>query len=105
IEYQGLIMADRIIAVSQFTKDIITQQYNIPENKVEVAYNALNVEDLGGYEYDTRTYNYLESLKQEGYTVVSTVTRFTTQKGLTNLLRAAAKALSKYDKLAFLLAG
>lgn len=105
IEYQGLVMADRVIAVSEFTKNMIVEQYSIPANKIEVAYNALNLEDLGSYDYDLRTYNYLESLKREGYTIVSTLTRFTAQKGLTNLLRAAAKALSKYDKLAFLLAG
>ncbi len=106
IEYQGLMMADRIIAVSNITKNIIVEKYKIPADKIEVVYNAIDVATLNdGYEYDFSTYSYLESLKREGYTIISTVTRFTVQKGLTNFVKAAARALEKYDKLAFLLAG
>lgn len=105
IEYQGLMMADRIIAVSNITKQIIVQKYGIPADKVEVVYNAIDLKSLPYYEYDRRTYKYLESLKEEGYTVVSTVTRFTVQKGLTHFIRAAARASEKHDKLVFLLAG
>lgn len=106
IEYNGLVMADRIIAVSQITKDIIIEKYGIPADKIEVVHNALDVTGFNdGYEYDMRTYKYLETLKNEGYTIITTITRFTIQKGLTNLIRAAAKACSRYDKLAFLLVG
>lgn len=106
IEYQGLMMADRIIAVSQITKNIIMQKYNIPGDKIEVVHNAIDIDSLNdGYQYDNRTYKYLEALKSEGYTVVVTITRFTIQKGLTFFIKAAAKACEKYDKLVFLLAG
>lgn len=106
IEQQALLLADRIIAVSNITKSIIVQQYHIPADKIEVIYNAIDTADLDdGYEYDMRTYKYLEALKEEDYTIVSTVTRFTVQKGLTQFIRAAARASEKYDKLAFLLAG
>ncbi|MEI6850762.1 MAG: glycosyltransferase family 4 protein [Candidatus Saccharibacteria bacterium] len=106
IEYQGLIMADRIIAVSGITKKIIIEKYGIPADKIEIVHNAIDVTDFDdGYQYDLRTYKYLEALKSEGYTIISTITRFTIQKGLDNLIKAAAKACSKYDKLAFLLVG
>lgn len=106
IEYQGLMVADRIIAVSDITKSIIIQKYGIDPDKIEVVHNAIDVADLNdGYVYDYRTYRYLEALKREGYTIVSTVTRFTIQKGLTHFIRAAARASEKYDKFAFLLAG
>lgn len=105
IEYQGLLMADQIIAVSNFTKNIIMQKYGIPAEKIDVVHNALNTDQLGAYYYDGRTYAYLEALKDEGYTVVATVTRFTVQKGLTHFIRAAARASEKYHKLVFLLAG
>lgn len=106
IEYQGLMMADRILAVSGITKDIIVRRYNIPADKIEVVHNAIDTSTLDpSYEYDQRTYRYLESLKQEGYTIVTTITRFTVQKGLTHLIEGAAKALSKYNRLAFLFAG
>lgn len=105
IEQQALLMADRIIAVSGITKEIIVRRYGIPADKVEVVYNAIDAVSLGNYDYDMSTYRYLEALKEEGYTIVATVTRFTIQKGLTHFLKAAARACEKYDKLAFLLAG
>ncbi len=106
IEYNGLMMADRIIAVSNITKNIIIEKYKIPADKIEVVHNAIDVTNFDdGYEYDLRTYKYLEALKDEGYTIISTITRFTIQKGLHNFIKAAAKACSRYDKLAFLLAG
>ena len=106
IEYQGLIMADRIIAVSAITKQIIVEKYGIPADKVEVVYNAIDTFSFDqNYEYDQRTYRYLEGLKAEGYTVVSAVTRLTIQKGLGNLVRAMAKAIEKYDRMVLLLAG
>ena len=105
IEYQGLMMADRIIAVSGITKNIIIHRYGIPADKIEVVHNAIDPASLGTYDYDGRTYRYLESLRREGYTVVSTVTRFTAQKGLTQLVRGMARACERYDKLVLLLAG
>lgn len=105
IEQQGLLMADRIIAVSNITKSLIVQKYGIPADKIEVMYNAIDVESLGNYAYDRRTYAYLESLRDEGYTVITTLTRLTVQKGLTHFIRAAARASEKHDKLLFLLAG
>ena len=106
IEYQGMMMADRIIAVSGTTKQIIIDKYGIAANKIEVVYNAIDPSSFDdGYVYDERTYKYLEGLKAEGYTIVSAVTRLTIQKGLGNLVRAMAKAIEKYDRLVLLLAG
>ena len=106
IEYHGLMMADRILAVSQNTKNIIVEKYGIPANKIEVVYNAIDVDSLNdSYVYDEGTYQYLTALQQDGYTVVSTITRFTAQKGLAFLVRAAAKALQVNSKIAFLLVG
>jgi glycogen synthase len=106
IEYTGLMMADRILAVSNITKNILIHRYHIPADKIEVVHNAIDLSSFDdGYDYDRRTYRYLEALKSEGYTVVVTVTRFTIQKGLTNLVNAAAKVCRKLDKVVFLLAG
>ena len=105
IEQHGLMMADRIIAVSQITKDIIVKNYHIPPEKIEVIYNAIDLASLPPHEYDIDTYKYLEDLKSDGYTIVGTLTRLTVQKGLTYFVRAASAALSKYDKVAFVLSG
>lgn len=106
IEYHGLMVADRILAVSEITRQIIITKYNIPADKVEVVHNAIDVTSFDdGYAYDQRTYKYLEGLKSEGYTIISAVTRFTIQKGLEYLMRAFAKANEKNDRIALLLAG
>jgi glycosyltransferase involved in cell wall biosynthesis len=105
IEQEALQMADRIIAVSNITKGIIVEKYGIPTDMVEVVHNAIDVESFGDYNYDQRDYRYFEALKHEGYTIVATLTRFTVQKGLTHLMRAAARACEKYDRFVFLLAG
>lgn len=106
IEQQGLLVADRIIAVSQFTKDLIIEKYDIEPDKIEVVHNTLDVKSLDdGYLYDEATYTYLEGLKQEGYTIVSSVARLSLQKGIDHLIRAFARATQKYDRLALLLAG
>ena len=105
IEQEGLIMADRIIAVSNITKQLIIDKYHIPADKIEVIHNSIDIHDLGNHIYDTSTYLYLEMMKREGYKVVSSIGRLTIQKGLTYLLEAAARASEKSDNLLFLFVG
>lgn len=105
IEQHALLMADRIIAVSNITKNIIVERYGIPAENIEVVHNAIDVNSFSEYTYDHRGYSYIEALKNEGYTVVASLTRFTVQKGLTHFLKAAARACEKYDRFVFLLAG
>lgn len=106
IEQQALLMADKIIAVSNITKAIIVQNYGIPADKVDVVHNAIDVHSFDAqYIYDLSTYQYLESLKEEGYIVAATITRFTVQKGLAHLMHAAKHVCDAYDKVVFLFAG
>lgn len=106
IEREGLMYADKIIAVSQATKDIIVKKYDIPASKINVVYNSLDEDFVrSAYHYDNEDYKYLEKMKSLGYTVISTVGRFTVQKGLTNMMKAAARAISKNKKLIFVFAG
>ncbi len=106
IEYEGLMMADRIIAVSETTKRIIHEKYHIPLNKIEVIYNSLDEDyEKNNYEFADNAYRSIKRLKDNGYTIVSTVGRFTIQKGLQNLMRAAALAIKKNPKLLFVFAG
>ena len=106
IEREGLVLADKILAVSNSTKNIIHEKYEIPLDKIDVVYNSLD-EDFAKqvYKLDKAQYKYIEALKAKGYTIVSTVGRFTVQKGLTHLLHAAAKAIRRNPKLVFVLAG
>lgn len=106
IEYEGLMVADKIIAVSELTKRIINEKYHIPLEKIDVIYNSLDEDyEKSNYNFDKNLYKYLTYLKNKGYTIISTVGRFTIQKGLRNLMYAAAEALSRDDKLIFVFAG
>jgi glycosyltransferase involved in cell wall biosynthesis len=106
VEREGLLMADKIIAVSKATKKIIHDRYGIPWDKIDVAYNSLDEGFVTSkYAFESESYKYISAMKQQGYTIVSTVGRFTVQKGLTHMMHAAARAISKEPKLLFVFAG
>ena len=106
IEREGLLLADEIIAVSESTKRIIHEKYKIPLSKISVVYNSLDEDyESTPYNFNQDYHKYIRNLKSRGYTIVSTVGRFTIQKGLKNLMRAAAMALTKNSKLMFVFAG
>ena len=105
IEAEGLLMADRIIAVSALTKALIVQNYHIPADKIDVVHNAFDPNEFLVYDSDAITYRYLETLRDEGVTIVSSLGRLTVQKGLFQLLHGFSKAVSKYPKMALLIAG
>lgn len=106
VEQYGLTMADRIVAVSAATKKLLVERYDIPADKIEVVHNSVDHDSIFGQSLPERTgYTYARRLQQEGYTVISTIGRLTIQKGLVHFLRAAARALSRYDRLLFIIAG
>lgn len=106
IEREGLMLADRIIAVSETTKRIIHEKYHIPLSKIEVIYNSLDENYMDEhYNFDQNPYAYLTRLKASGWSIISTVGRFTVQKGLYNMMHAAARAIAKNPKLMFVFAG
>ena len=104
IEYNTLCMADRIVAVSQATKHLLVQRYDIPAGKIDVVHNSIDAESLVPLD-DENTYSYLVQMKQHGYKVVASLGRLTLQKGLTHLLRAARQVIDRNPKVLFLLAG
>jgi len=104
IEYTTMMIADRVLAVSQLTKDSIVHQYGIPADKIAVVHNSIDpdmVQPLDG----GNAYRYLATLKEQGYRVVVNVGRLTIQKGLPNLLRAAKEVVQRAPKTMFLIVG
>ncbi len=104
IEAISFMLADRIIAVSQHTKNMIIEDYGIPEDKIEVVHNSIDpatVEPLDG----DNTYKYLRAMQAKGYRIVVAVSRLTVQKGLPNLLHAAKEVIQRAPKTLFLIVG
>lgn len=104
IEYHTLLLADRIAAVSQLTKDMIVREYNIPADKIEVVYNSVDPEELGALDEDN-VYQYLQGMKRHGYKVVVSIGRLTIAKGIYNLLQTAQRVMERNPKILFLIAG
>ena len=104
IEALGLLMADKIVAVSQHTKQSIIDDYGIPPNKIEVVYNSIDAKDIEPLD-NQNVYKYLSLMKSLGYRVVVNVGRLTIQKGLPNLLMAARLVIDKAPKTLFLIVG
>jgi len=104
IENTALHMADKILAVSQHTKNAIIRDYHIPASKIEIVHNSIEPSDITPLD-ETNAYDYLSLMKRNGYKVVVNVGRLTIQKGLPNLLRAAKEVIRRQPKTLFLFVG
>ena len=96
IEREGMHTADRIIAVSNFTRDIIINRYGISSEKVEVVHNG--AERNGSNTLTANTVSKDEKL-------VLFLGRITMQKGPEYFLQAAKKVLEIMDNVKFVMAG
>lgn len=104
IEYQGMMLADRVIAISQRVKDTIINQYRIPPDKVVVVHNSVALDEQLPYQ-SGNVYHYLDTMKKAGYKVVTNIGRLTIQKGLTHLLDTAKLVIEFQPKTYFLIVG
>lgn len=98
--------ADRIVAVSDFTRQAIAREYGVPLDKIDVAHNSIERDDIIPVDYHlATTYQYLAALRAQGWRVVANVGRLTIQKGLPNLLRAAKIVVDTAPKTMFMIVG
>lgn len=104
IEYLTFLTADQLIAVSQITKNKIIEEYNIPEDKIEVVHNSFDHSEMIPSQSENM-YTYLSLMKENGYKVVSSNGRLTMQKGLPNFLRAFADVVRIEPKTLLLVVG
>jgi glycosyltransferase involved in cell wall biosynthesis len=98
IERQGMERADKVIAVSHYTRSIIISRYGISPDKVEVVYNGVERNGNGNW-----------PLEQAGIAkdekIVLFLGRITMQKGPEYFLYAAKKVLEVIDNVKFVMAG
>ena len=99
-----MMLADRIISVSEHTKKAIIKEYAIPADKIEVIHNSIDLKDVQPLDTDN-TYKYLAKMKKHGYRIVVNVGRLTVQKNLPNLLLAAKEVIARAPKTIFLFVG
>ena len=97
IERRGMHGAMKVIAVSSLTKNLITHHYGIEADKVEVVYNAI---DVNGNGFDEEKYSIHKDEK-----IVLFLGRITMQKGPEYFIAAAKKVLEVMDNVKFVMAG
>jgi len=96
IERAGFEAADRIVAVSHFTKDTIVRRYSIDPDKITVVHNAVSKE---------RRLGHMRIEKPFKEKLVLFLGRITFQKGPDYFVEAAAKVLEKNPNVRFAMAG
>ncbi len=97
IERRGMHGAIKVIAVSHLTKTICAHRYGVDENKIDVVYNAI---DINGNGFDEEQYKIHKDEK-----IVLFLGRITMQKGPEYFLAAAKKVLEVMDNVKFVMAG
>ncbi len=98
IERMGMHTADRVIAVSYLTRNIIISRYGVSGDKVEVVYNGVDRNGNSNLLFGDTTIKRDEK-------IVLFLGRITMQKGPDYFLRAAKKVLEKMDNVKFVMAG
>jgi len=96
IERRGMEVADKIITVSNLTRNIVISKYGIPEDKVITVHNAVDFSN--GEEFQ----EYKKNLPEQ---IVTFLGRVTYQKGPDYFVEAANKVLKKNQNVRFVMAG
>ncbi len=99
-EKEGFKEADKVVAVSNYTKSIVVHNYGIPEEKVEVVHNGADLSKKGSI-----TSEEVHELKKKGKKMVLFVGRLTVQKGPDYFVRAAKKVCEVSDDVYFVVSG
>ncbi len=95
-EKNGMEQADAVIAVSNYTKQKIIQQYDIEEEKIHIVHNAV--------EKNKNQANYDFAIKKHSK-IVLFLGRITLQKGPDYFLYTAKKVLEAEQNVMFVIAG
>jgi glycosyltransferase involved in cell wall biosynthesis len=96
IEKNGMDAASKIITVSNLTRDIVINKYNIDPSKVETVYNAVEPVEIHSDHFIRKGFD---------EKVVTFLGRITMQKGPEYFIEAAYKVLQVMDNVRFVMAG
>jgi glycosyltransferase, group 1 family len=95
IEKRGMEAADKVVTVSNWTRNIVIEKYGIPADKVVTVHNAVD------FKTD------LEHKEERGISdkIVTFLGRITLQKGPEYFVEAAAKVMKRMPNVRFVMAG
>ncbi len=99
IECEGFNAADKIVAVSEWTRNIIIQKHGINPDKVTVVHNGCDTYEPPRYEPT------LAGLKAEGKKIILYHGRITIQKGVDYFIKAARRVVDVDPNVVFVISG
>lgn len=99
IEQEGFAMADKVVTVSQFTKDIVVNKHHTPADKVEVIHNGCDMDTTAQLPPT------LTELKRQGKKIVLYHGRISIQKGVDYFIRAARRVVDVDPDVIFIISG
>ncbi|MEX0930147.1 MAG: glycosyltransferase family 4 protein [Candidatus Paceibacterota bacterium] len=102
IERRGMELADQVISVSQFTKDILTTHYGIDDQKILPVHNGINAAEYAPEKIVTSR---VVRLKEHGFKIVLFVGRLTLQKGPDYFVQSAKRIIEHEPATVFVVAG
>lgn len=102
IEQEGFEEADAIIAVSNYTKQMLVSKYGVPAHKVHVVHNGISEEN---HTFADGRPERQAPWKKDGQQMVLFVGRLTLHKGPDYFLRAARRVLDFCPDTLFVIAG
>ncbi len=95
IEKMGMLAADKVITVSNLTRNIVINKYGIDPAKVVTVHNAV----------DFNEFKQMDVHRGVEDKIVTFLGRITFQKGPEYFIEAAAKVLKRFPKARFVMAG
>ncbi len=95
IEKRGMEVADRVITVSNLTRNIVINKYGIDPSKVFTVHNAVDFQNR-------KDISVTRGVKEK---IVTFLGRITYQKGPEYFIEAASKVLKRYPDVRFVMAG
>tara|TARA_B100002051_G_C16744753_1_gene646754 strand:- start:4791 stop:6014 length:1224 start_codon:yes stop_codon:yes gene_type:complete len=99
IEKEAFDMADKVVTVSGFTKEILVKKHHVPAEKVEVVHNGCDTEEPIWHT------PVLQNLKNQGKKIILYHGRISIQKGVDYFVKAARRVVDVDPDVVFVISG
>ncbi len=99
LEKEGMEFADKVVAVSNFTKNIVIKHYGISPEKIEVVHNGID------FKKNISVAANIHKIKEANKRVVLFVGRLTLQKGPDYFVETARKICEHLKDIYFIISG
>jgi glycosyltransferase involved in cell wall biosynthesis len=99
IEHEGFLMADKVVAVSEYTRQMVITKHGLDPSKVEVVHNGCDAEEVVELEPT------LQALREQGKKIVLYHGRISIQKGVDYFVQAARRVVDEDPDVVFVISG